>query len=322
LLASRVSKIAHRHTEDIDESKRSDAREMERLGFIAAERAKDALKEPLPGYDELQRFILEEVINSMQVTHRTIIAIFSNCEGKPETVDTLTLARAQLEGLYTFCLMLESPQFIDLYLKDGWKKRYVDLLLQQEEMKNLPRFDEFNKVLGPKFLEEGRTHYRITDIEKLTIDHEQLGILLPAGVKAEKIKPFPTPGKAINETAQGDRRRMLERLYPEYCDLSSFAHGLPSSNLLKGLLSPGSLHRRLFTEEQAKDSSAKDVTERAFIVSLMSIIQCAAELIEKYPADVNLVAGVVQAWKSFSEDTLLGKTIWGIRTRRLLAVIG
>jgi hypothetical protein len=321
-MALPVSKIAYRHIDDIDENKRSNAREIERLGLIAAERAKDALKKPLPGYDELQRFILEEVITSMQVTHRTIIAILSTCEGKPETVDTLTLARMQLEGLYNFCLMLESPQFIDHYLKDGWKKRYVDLLLQQEEMKNLPRFDEFNSVLGPKFLEEGRTHYRITDIEKLTIDDEQLGIPLPAGVKAEKIKSFPTPGRAIHETAQGGRRRMLERLYPEYGDLSSFTHGLPHSNILKGLLSPRSLHRRLFTEEQAKDSGAKHVSERAFIVSLMSIIQCAAELTEKYPGDVNLVAGVVEAWKSFSEDTLLGKTIWEIRTRQLLGVIG
>src|SRR5713226_5771908 len=139
-----VAKIAYRHTDDIEENKHSDAREIERLGLIAAERAKDALKKPLSGYDELQRFILEEVITSMQVTHRTIIAILSTCEGNPETVDTLTLARMQLEGLYNFCLMLESPQFIDHYLKDAWKKRYVDLLLQREEMKSLPRFAEFN----------------------------------------------------------------------------------------------------------------------------------------------------------------------------------
>lgn len=138
-MALRVSKIAYRHIDDIDENKRSDAREIERLGFIAAERAKGPLKNTLPGYDELQCFILEEVISSMQITHQTIIAILSICEGKPETVDSLTLARTQLEGLYNFCLMLESPQFIDRYLKDGWKKRYVELLLQQEEMKDLPR---------------------------------------------------------------------------------------------------------------------------------------------------------------------------------------
>jgi hypothetical protein len=104
-MAIPVSKIAYRHTADIEETKRSDAREIERLGFIAAERAKDALKSPLEGYDDLQRFILGEVITSMQVTHGTIIAILSHCEGKPETVDTLTLARMQLEGLYNFCLL-------------------------------------------------------------------------------------------------------------------------------------------------------------------------------------------------------------------------
>jgi hypothetical protein len=74
--------------------------------------------------------------------------------------------------------------------------------------------------------------------------------------------------------------------------------------------------------KQANDGGAKDVTERAFLVSLMSIIQCAAELTEKYPTDVNLVAGVIEAWKFFSQRTLLGRTIWEIRTRRLLGVIG
>lgn len=320
-MAPPVSTIAYHHTEDIDPQKQSDAREIERLANIAAERAKDALKKSLAGYDDLQRFILEEIISSMQVSHRTIIAILSTCDGKPESVDTLTLARMQLEGLYNFCLMLEAPSFIDRYLKDGWKKRYVDFLLQREEMKNLPRFHDFNNLLAPRYLEEGRLHYGITDIERLTIDNEQLGTPLPAGVTPQKIKPFPTPGSAINAIAKGDRRRMLERLYPEYGDLSSFTHGLPHANLLKGLLSPQSLHRTLFTEEQAKDSGVKDVTERAFIISLLSIIQCAAELTEKYPGDVDLIAAVVEGWKSFSEDTLLGKTIWEIRTRRLLGVI-
>lgn len=320
-MALRVSAIAYHHTTDIDENKSSDAREIEKLVLIGAERAKEALKRPLVGYDELQRFILKEIITSMQVTHRTIIAIISTCEGQAETVDTLTLARTQLEGLYNFCLMLESPKFIDQYLKDSWKKRYVEFLLQREEMKNLTRFDEFNKVLGPKFLEEGRLYYRITRIEKLTIDNEQLGIPLPAGTKPEKICSFPTPSRAITEM-RGDRRRMLERLYAEYVDLSSFTHGLPHSNVLRGLLSPRSSHRTLFTDEQAKSSGTKEVTERAFIISLMSIIQCAAELTEKYATDVQLLAGVVNAWSSFSEDTLLGKTIWEIRTRRLLGVIG
>jgi hypothetical protein len=114
---------------------------------------------------------------------------------------------------------------------------------------------------------------------------------------------------------------MFERLYPEYVELSSFTHGLSHSNLLKGLLDQRSLHRKLFTETQAKDAAVKDVTERAFIMSILSIIQCAAEVIVRRPHDINLLAGVTDAWKVLSEDSLLGKTIWEIRTKSLLGII-
>jgi hypothetical protein len=117
----------------------------------------------------------------------------------------------------------------------------------------------------------------------LTLDNEQLGTPLPAGLLPQKIARFPTPGGAITKLAPGDRRTMLARLYPEYEELSSFTHGLPHSNLLKGLLDPRSLQRKLFTDGQAKDTALKDVTERAFIMSIVSISQCAAEVIVRCP---------------------------------------
>lgn len=316
-----VSQIAYRHTSDIDPDKKVDARRLEVLANIAAERGKDAMKAGLSGYTDLQQHILCEVLNSIQTTHRTIVTVVTHCDGKPESVDILMLARMQLEGLYNFCLMLESPSFIEDYVKDGWKKQYVAMLLQKEETMALPRFDEFSNVLAPKFLEDGGRLCGITEAERLTLDNEQLGTPLPAGMTRKKIATFPTPAGTINKIATGDRRRMLERLYPEYAELSSFTHGLPHSNLLKGLLDPRSLHRKLFTEAQAKDTALKDVTERAFIMSILSIIQCAAEVIVRRPDDINLVAGVTDAWKVLSEDSLLGKTIWEIRTKGLLGVI-
>ena len=48
-----------------------------------------------------------------------------------------------LEGFYTLCLMFENASWVDDYLQDGWKKQYVRLLLECEETKNLPRFNEF-----------------------------------------------------------------------------------------------------------------------------------------------------------------------------------
>jgi len=316
-----VSQIAYRHTSDIDPDTKVDAPRMEVLANIAAERAKDALKISIPTYTDLQQHILGEVLNSMQITHNTIVTVVRHCDGRPESVDILMLARMQLDGLYNFCLMLESPTFIEDYLKDGWRKQYVAILLQKEETKALPRFDEFSNVLAPKFLEDGRRLCGITEAERLTLDNEQLGTPLPTGVTRQKIATFPTPAGTITKIAPGDRRRMLERLYPEYAELSSFTHGLSNSNFLKGLLNPRSLHRKLFTETQAKDTAVKDVTERAFILSILSIIQCAAEVIVRYPDDVSLRAGVANAWEVLSEDSLLGKTIWEIRTKRLLGII-
>jgi hypothetical protein len=109
----------------------------------------------------------------------------------------------------------------------------ISILLETEEHKALPRFDEFLNTLVPKFFREGRAHYGITEVQQLTIDHEELGTPFPPGVVPEPIEQFPTPGKAIRKIAVGDRRRMLERLYPEYAELSSFTHGLPHSDLLK-----------------------------------------------------------------------------------------
>jgi hypothetical protein len=103
-----VSQIAYHHTSDIDPDKKVDARPTEILANIAGERAKDAIKGGLVGYTELQRHVLCEVLNSMQVTHRTIITLVTHCDGKPESVDTVMLARLQLEGLYNFCLMMDS----------------------------------------------------------------------------------------------------------------------------------------------------------------------------------------------------------------------
>ena len=61
----------------------------------------------------------------------------------------------------------------------------------------------------------------------------------------EEIPAFPTPGRVINKLAKGtDKRRMLERLYPEYVFPCSFAHGLPDANLFKIMFNKDSKFRK------------------------------------------------------------------------------
>lgn len=320
-MAIAVFEIAYRHTTDIDPERTVEAPRLESLANVCVARAKRALESGPSGYSDVQRFVLAEILTSMQITHRTITTLLRHRADQPESVDVLAVARVQLEGLYAFCLMMEDPLYVDMYLKDGWKKRYIQFLLEREEHSSLPRFHEFLNTVAPENLRAGRDLYGITENQQLTIDNEELGTPLPPGVTPQKLGSFPTPGRAIRRIAAGDRRRMLERLYPEYVELSSFTHGLPHANLLKGLLDERSLHRTLFTREQAKDTSVKDVTERAFLLSVLSIVQCAAELTVRCASDVDLLAALIGAWQYFSEDSLLGRAIWAIRTKKLLGVI-
>ena len=72
----------------------------------------------------------------------------------------------------------------------------------------------------------------------------------------------------------------LNGRYPDYEDLSSFPHGLPRSHPLKGLISPRSLTVAFSRRNRPKDSRAKEATERASIINIMSTIQCGAALRE------------------------------------------
>ena len=135
-----VSTCAYRHTSDIDVNARFDANEWERLMNVCVVRATSALEVPAPGYDDMHRHHLGNVFKSMAATHRTIRKLLADAEpDTPEGVDVLPLARLQLEGLYTVCLMLEGSRWVDAYLQDHWRKQYIKFLLMRAETETLPR---------------------------------------------------------------------------------------------------------------------------------------------------------------------------------------
>ena len=122
------------------------------------------------------------------------------------------------------------------------------------------------------------------------LDTGQLAAPPPAGLNPGKVKRFPILGEAIyRAVAQGERRRMLERLYPDYEDLSSLPHGLPHSNLLKGLLSPGSI-TGAFERQRCQEC------DRARFHQHHSVRYC---IHGKVSADVSLLAGVLKRGRRF-----------------------
>ena len=93
---------------------------------------------------------------------------------------------------------------------------------------------------------------------------------------------------------------------------------------MKQMFSKNSKYRALgfFTDEEVKDTFRREVAERSFTFNVLSIAQAASELTAMYPANVDLAAAVVAAWKEISHGMLLGRALWNMRTKTLLGIIG
>ena len=316
----RVSSCAYVHSEDVDLERHMNAELINAAMEAAVKRASAALQNPTGGYTAFQRQTIQSVYSSMLSTHGLIRKVLAAGRQNPESIDALALTRGVLEGFYTLCLMFENASWVDDYLKDGWKKQYVRLLLECEETKNLPRFNEFCTKRAPANLDALRQFHGITDAQVATIKHEELGTSMPEGTTKEHITRFPSPSNIINLLEEGtDKRKMLERLYPEYVFLCTFAHGLPDALLFKMMFNKDAPVQ--VDDEKLKDTFHRQVEQPAYTTSLISLIQGSAELITLYPSDVELSATVVKAWETLTKEMLLGKAIWNIRTKKLLGIV-
>jgi hypothetical protein len=238
----------------------------------------------------------------------------------PRSIDALALGREPLEILYMLCLMFEDPMWIDAYLKDGWKKQYEQFLLQREETQHLPRYDTFSRD-AVHWLDAHRRILGITDAQKATIEHIELGTPMPAGMAEEEVPHFPPVSRIIKKIPAGDKRRMLERLYPDYVFFCSFVHGLPDAMLFRLMFSEDARVRHAASDAELRETFHRWVEQPPYLTSLISAVQSAAELIALYPANVELRAAVVPVWDRLTEGTLIGRAIWSIRTRQLVGIV-
>ena len=120
----------------------------------------------------------------MKVTHRSIRLLVALGDEKPESVDALVLARIQLEGLYTMCLLIERAEHVDRFVKEAWKRQYVSYLLMREETKSLDRFIEAQSdALELSRLLKLAAVWNVTEAERLTIEYDELENAASGGVR-------------------------------------------------------------------------------------------------------------------------------------------
>jgi len=318
----RVVDAAWPNTEDINLDEPLNAPDLDGHVKQCVAAVTESLKKPAPGYSADQAAHLSWMFYAMRFTHTTIRNLVAKGTTSPECVDALALARQQLEALYSVCLMVQDPIFVDIYIKSFWRDAYVQFLLSRQEHQGLPRFSEYLSQTGPPIIEVVRVASGVTEEEKATVDLEELGTPLPAGMKEAKIKSFPTPRSVIEKVTNPERKRMLIRLYPEYKRLCAYAHGSAQSWIAKTAFWPSSPLRKLHTEGERESKYMKEVVDPAFVFSFLPTVQGVCEVATLYPSDVELKGVAIKAWNLLSKMDLLGKIIWDIRGRSSLGVIG
>ena len=282
--------------------------------------ATECLKSDAPTLNERRRIHLHQILLAMRHGYFAVRELLRSESEQPLSVSSMSVVRSQVETLYAICLVIERPEMLDDYLKDGWKKLFVRHILMREECPALPRVTQGLRDVEP-WLEQMRIVSGVTEVEKQTVEADELGIPLPSGVAPVRISSFPTPRRVINEINDPDRRRMLERLYPEYQFLCGFVHFSPATVTLTSLLDSRQPFRKLFTTGQVLEMWQKEIAGPAMWLNVVSVVQCCGELLSIYPKDVELARCCVEAWEPLCENTFLGRVIWQLRARKLLGAI-
>jgi len=318
----RVKDCQHTMSIDIDPDAHFDALVLDSQVAMCVAAVSEALKSPTPTLSEFQRIHFTELFHSMKWTHESIRDLLRHETKKPISIDAMPLVRTQLESLYAICLLVETPSYLEVYLKDSWKKLYIRFLLQREECRSLGRFSKYLYEQALPNLEGMASFIGVSRDEISTIDYDELGQSPPSGFIPVKIPRFPTPRAVIRRVSDADRSRMLIRLYPEYQFLCSFVHVSPHPGMFKVMLDDRHPLSNLFSSDKMEYMFQNEIAGPALYIDLVSVAQGCAEIFTLYRDNLDLLKVLEGAWKLITDSSLLGKVIWEIRTRKLLGVIG
>lgn len=272
--------------------------------------------EPPSGFGEFERDNLIVFLDCLKYSHRTIRE-FLRLEISSSTVDVLAVARLQVEALYTFCFCLQAAENVRHYLKYGWKQKYVRFLLLSEEYCQLDRFSKYFTDAF-KTLSLMQQQLGVSEEERLTVDEEQLGTLLPQGAKRSRIEKFPTPGGIVDKISDRNLRAMLERFYVEYEWLCIFAHGGSDSAVFKVALDRRSPVQACLSSSQREDLFQRYIAETAITYSFISAVQCATEVASRCPNCLELQVKLSAAWADLLRVSLWAVPVWEMRAKGVL----
>jgi len=316
----RIKDFSTPNQKDIDLDATFDAPEVDAIVNRCVSQVTESLKSPTGHFTDDDRGHMTQIFFSLRNTHLAIRKLLEQEDKSPISVSAMPLVRIQLETLFAISLIVEQPDTFPLYLKDGWKRLYVRHLWFREESKGLPRITHGLSHVEPS-LEGMRILAGVSDEEKLTIDVEELGVVPPPGFRPKPIRWFPTPGDVLDRINEPARKRMLARLLPEYDFLCSFVHVSPHSKVFPAIFDRRQPFGAMFTTGQRYEMFQKEIAGPALWLDLLSIVQSCCEFVPIYPADMDLVATLTDAWKTVHDLSLIGRKVWELRAKKLLGAL-
>src|SRR5262245_58282001 len=194
---------------------------------------------------ETQSFFADllKVFDTSHLFVREIIALSIKYYRSSICADAMSLTREQVEKLYVAALFLvNQDKWLIQYLRNAWRKKYEEYLLELEEIKGNERFDEYLDVHFTNFLEDarhihfpGRKQKIIVSVKamkmvKYNFDFPQMPQKNSQGKmnwpkyfshkKLEAYFEFPTPGKSLKYIRDPKTKGLLIRWHKDYQYLS------------------------------------------------------------------------------------------------------
>lgn len=287
---------------------------------------------------ETQSFFADllKVFDTSHLVIREIIALSIKYDRSPILADAMSLTREQVEKLYVAALFLaDHDKWFIQYLRNAWRKKYEEYLLELEEIKGNERFDEYLDVHFSNFLEEarrlhspGRKQKIIVSVKamkmvKYNFDFPQMpqkdnqgNINWPAYFTRKKFEAyfeFPTPGASLKYIRDPRTKELLIRWLKDYQYLSTYTHVGFGKLLIQGFSNNKSMQGGRVAEKHSETEQAY-----ALFVSLTAIACVCTMILPFLKEDRGAIDHLKDFWKTISNSSLLSKGYWNLYARDVL----
>jgi hypothetical protein len=114
---------------------------------------------------------------------------------------------------------------------------------------------------------------------------------------------------------------MLERLYPEYQWLCSFANGDMAASIFRTALDGRTPASRRPSAEVREDIFQRYIAGDSVLYSAICAVRVATEVAAIYRGDIELMVKITDAWAKLNKFTFLARSVWERRASKVLPLI-